>query len=98
MEQFLYFGVFTACLISVCAAFYIRYLGFILPSWIVMQFSFLLSVINLKDYSPKAVTGIGAVLLLVVSLGLLYVALFGRTYNLRGESCIGKPRKEHTRC
>ncbi|PYD36544.1 hypothetical protein CT690_23655 [Serratia plymuthica] len=86
MEQFLYFGVITACLISACAGFYIRHVGFILPGWIIIQFSLLVYMNSLADYFPKVVTGIGAVLLLVVSLGLLYVALFGEVVQSKRDN------------
>jgi len=77
MEQFLHFGVIAACLISACAGFFISGLGFKLPGVIVMQVSLLVYMASLTDYFSKAVTGIGAVLLLVVSLGLLFMALIG---------------------
>lgn len=77
MEQFLYFGLIAACLISGAAGFCISGLGFISPGVLVTNFSLLVYMASLTDYFPKVVTGIGAVLLLVVSLWLLYVGLFG---------------------
>lgn len=70
------FGVITACLISLSAGSYIEHWGFRLPGFVVVQASFLV-LVSLTVNLPKAITGVGSSLLLVVSLGLLYVVLSG---------------------